>query len=128
MDEVQLRQAPGLIVESRKVPIEHLNITATVIGSAETLFTVRDDVAFEVKRLAVANTTGSAATLSLHTVPSGGTAGVGNAEFMTVSVPANSSSDLTDYIGGLYDAGTSFQVYSGTNGALTIHGWGEEIL
>lgn len=128
MDEVQLRQAPGLVVESRKVPIAHLNVTATVIGSAETLFTVRDDVAFEVKRLAVANTTGSAATLSLHTVPSGGTAGVGNAEFMAVNVPANSSSDLTDYIGGLYDAGTTFEVYAGTNGALTVHGWGEEIL
>lgn len=128
MEEFQLRQAPGLVVESRKVPIAHLNITATVIGSAETLYTVRDEVAFEVRRLAVANTTGTAATLSLHTVPSGGTAGVGNAELAAVNVPANSSANLTDFIGGLYDAGTTFEVYAGTSGALIIHGWGEEIL
>ena len=112
----------------RRGRLRHALYTSCVIGSAQTLYTVRDDVMLEVKRLAVANTTGSAATLSLHTVPSGGTAGVGNAELVAVNVPANSSSDLTDFIGGLYDAGTTFEVYAGTSGALTIHGWGEEIL
>jgi hypothetical protein len=128
MDSVQLRAAPGLVVEKRAVPIAHLNITATSSGTAQTLFTVRNDVAFSVKRLAVANTTGSSATLSLNTVPSGGSIGVGNAELAAVSIAANTSVDLTDVIGGFYEQGTTFEVYSDTNGALTVHGWGEEIL
>ena len=128
--ELQFRQVPSDLaaVQSRSVSIPHLNITATAIGSAETLFTVRENVTFQVKRLAVINTTGTAVTLSLHTVPSGGSAATGNAELLGVSIPANTASDLTDFIGGLYEAGTTFEVYSGTNGALVIHGWGEENL
>ena len=128
--ELQFRQVPSDLaaVESRSVPIPHLNITATAIGSAETLFTVRDNVSFEVKRLTVVNTTGSAATLSLHTVPSGGSAATGNFEIAGLSVAANTVTDLSDLVGGLYEAGTTFEVYSGTNGALVIHGWGQENL
>ena len=128
MADVQLRQAPGFVVETRKVPITHLNITATTMGAAETLFVVREMVTLEVKRLSVANVTGTAATISLHTVPAGGAASLANAELIAESIPANSAIDLTDLIGGLYDAGTAFVVYSGTAAALTVHGWGEEAL
>lgn len=128
MDSFQLRQAPGLVVERRAVPIPHLNITATSSGAAQTLFTVRENVTLEVKRLVVTNTTGTAATITLHTIPSGGSIGVGNAELTATNVPANAPADCTDFIGGLYEQGTTFEVYSDTNGALTIHGWGEEIL
>lgn len=130
MREMQFRQVPADLaaVKTRAVPIAHLNITATVIGSAQTLFTVRDGVSLEVKRLSVVNTTGTAATLSVHTVPSGGSAAVGNAEIFGASIPANTAADMTDVIQGLYPSGTTFEVYSGTNGALTIHGWGVENL
>lgn len=128
MESLQYRDAPGLVVERRAVPIAHLNITATTSGTAQTLFTVRENATLELKRLAMANTTGSAAALTLHSVPSGGSIGVGNAELVAVTVPANSSADITDVIGGLYEQGTTLEVYSDTSGALTIHGWGEEIL
>ena len=129
-DNLNFRQVPRTLaaVERRPVPIAHLSVTATTSGTAQTLFTVRDNVAFEVKRLAVANVTGSAATFSLHSVPSGGTIGIGNAELFAVNVPANSSADLTDFIQGFYAQGTTLEVYSGTNAALTVHGWGEEVL
>ena len=128
MDSLQLRQAPGLVVDRRAVPIKHLSITATTSGTAQDLFVVRSEVALEVKRLSIANVTGSVATLTLHSVPSGGAIGVGNAELVAVTVPANSSADVTDVIGGLYEQGTTLKVFSDTSAALTIHGWGEEIL
>ena len=128
--DIQFRQTASdqSFITRRSLPISHLRITATSMGTAETLLTVREETAFEVKRLAVVNVTGSAATLSLFTVPSGETPGNANAELVGVSIPANSAVDLTDFIGGLYAAGTTFVVFSGTTAALTIHGWGEEIL
>jgi hypothetical protein len=130
VDSTQFRQVPKTLaaVERRPIPIAHLSVTATTSGTAQTLFTVRPNVAFEVKRLAVANVTGSTATLSLHSVPSGGTIGVTNAELFAVDVPANSSANLTDFIQGFYEQGTTLEVYSGTSAALTVHGWGEEVL
>lgn len=128
--ELQFRQAPSELaaVQTRAVPISHLNVTSTAIGSAQTLFSVRENVTLKIKRLSVVNTTGTAATLSLYSVPSGGSAGVSNAELVGYSVPANTAVDLTDIIGGLYAPLTTLEVFSGTNGALTVHGWGEEIL
>jgi hypothetical protein len=82
----------------------------------------------KVLRLAVANITGSAATLSINAIPSGGSIGDSNAEMRAVSIAANTSVDLTALIGGLYPAGTAIKAYAGTGSALVIHGWGEEIL
>ena len=121
-------QEPQGYVTSRPVPIDHLNITATSSGAAQTLYTVRDTVMLRVKGMSCNNTTASSATLTLHAIPSGGSIGVSNAELTAVSIPAYTAADLTPYIGGLYKAGTTIKVYSGTNGALTIHGNGEEIL
>lgn len=121
--EQRVRINTGDQLQKRPVPIEHTLITATVIGSAQTIFTVRDGTVAEVKRLAVANTSGTAATLSLHSVPSGGSAATGNTELAAVSIPANTSSDLTEFIGGLYQAGTTLQAFAGTTSVLVIHGW-----
>lgn len=128
MQDVKLRSSFGPVVEARKAPIGHVNVTATSAATAQDLFTVRDNVAFQVKRLAVCNTTGTAATLTLHTVPSGGTIGAGNAEMVGYSVAANAAVDLTDLIQGFYEQGTTAKVFSGTSGALTVHGWGDEVL
>lgn len=67
-------------------------------------------------------------SLSLHSVPSGGTIGAGNTELAAVSIPANTSSDLTDFIGGLYEAGTTLEVYASSGSALVVHGWVSERL
>ncbi len=121
-------QTTGGIVQSRAVPIEHLLVTGTTSGAAQTLYTVRAGVMLKVRRLAVANLTGSAATLSLNAIPSGGAIGDGNAELKGYSVAANTAVDLTEIVGGLYQAGTVIKAYSGTGSALVLHGWGEEVL
>lgn len=115
-------------VPSRFVPINHLLITATTSGTAQTLYTVRAGVMLKVGRLTVANTSASAVPLTLYAVPSGGSVGTGNMELGAVSIPANSAADLTPYVGGLYKSGATLRVFAGTGSVLVIHGWGEEIL
>jgi hypothetical protein len=124
---VRVDQSAGF-VSLRPIPLTHLLITATTSGSAQTFATVRTGVILRVSRLAVVNVTGGAATLSLHSVPSGGTIGNGNAELLALSVAANTAVDLTDRIGGLYGAGTTLHAYSGTGSALVLHGYAEEVL
>lgn len=119
---------PAPIVGKRYVPIDHLLITATSSGSAQTLYTVRAGVMLKLGGLSVANTSGSAVALTLYGVPSGGSVGTSNMELGAVSIPANSSADLTPYVGGLYKSGATLRVFAGTGSVLVIHGWGEEIL
>lgn len=116
------------IIARRFVPIEHLLITGTSSGAAQTLYTVRTGVMLKLGGLSVANTSGSAVPLTLYAVPDGGSVGTGNMELGAVEIPANSSADLTPYVGGLYKAGATFRVFAGTGSVLVIHGWGEEIL
>lgn len=115
-------------VPARFVPIEHLLVTATTSGTAQTLYTVRASVMLKIGRLTVANTSASAATLTLYAVPDGGAVGTGNMELGAVSIPANSAADLTPYVGGLYKSGATLRAFAGTGSVLVIHGWGEEIL
>lgn len=129
MTEIRVATQPtGGVIPARDVPIDHLLITGTTSGAAQTLYTVRAGVMLKVRRLAVANLTGSAATLSLNAIPSGGAIGDGNAELKGYSVAANTAVDLTEIVGGLYQAGTVIKAYSGTGSALVLHGWGEEVL
>ena len=113
---------------SRMVPLTHLLITATSSGAAQTFYTVKAGVILKIGGLSVANITGSAATLTLHSVPDGGSIANGNAELVGYSVAANTAVDLTKLVGGVYAAATTLRVWSGTGSALVIHGWAEEIL
>lgn len=115
-------------LKARKVPIPHLQVAATTSGTADTLLTVRSGVLMQIHQLRVANITGTVAALSLNSIPSGGSIGDDNAEFRSVDIPANTSADLTNYIGQMYDAGTVIKAYSDTTNALVISGWAEEIL
>lgn len=125
MAELRVRTQQGAgIVPSRPVPLAHLALTDALQDFA----TVRAGVMLRVQRLAVTNVSGSAATLTLHAVPSGGTAADGNAEMKGLSVAANTAVDLSDLIGGLYEAGTKLRALASAADALVLHGWGEEIL
>lgn len=115
-------------VGRRFVPLEHLLITATSSGAAQTFYTVRDKVMLKVGQLAAVNTSGTAATLTINAIPNGGSIGTGNVELWQVSIPANSAADLTPYIGGLYKAGDVLKAWAGTGSVIVLHGWGEEIL
>lgn len=127
MDQIRVRTQDAPFTR-RQVPIPHLQVAATSSGTADTLTTVRTGVVLQIKRLKVANITGTAANLSINSIPSGGAIGDGNAECRDLSIPANSNVDLTDLVGQLYEAGTVIKAYSGTTNALVLSGWAEEIL
>lgn len=128
MSEIRLRtqQEQGRVA-IRAVPISMLQVTPTTIGAAATLYTVGERRMFKLLQLAVCNISGSAATLSLCVVPDAGSAATTNAAIYGLSVAANTSVDLTGFMGGLYEAGTTFQVFAGTTNVLNIHGYGEDI-
>lgn len=119
---------PSPIIAKRYVPINHLLVTATTSGAAQTLYTVRDGVMLKLGGLSVANTSGSAVALTLYAVPSGGAVGTGNMELGAVSIPANSSVNLALIVGGLYKAGATLRAFAATGSVLVLHGWGEEVL
>lgn len=125
MTQPIVRTRPDAGVSGRDVPLPHLSITATTVGAAQTFYTVPNK-ALMVKRLAVANRDASAVSLTLHSVPDGGSAGNDNVEIPAHSIPANTAVDLTDIIQGYYPNGTMLQVYASTTGVLVIHGWGED--
>lgn len=115
-------------VKERKVPIPSVLIAATTEAGADTFYTVRTGVAFQVNHLVVSNIGTPAVAITLHSIPSGGTIGAGNIELGAVDVPANESINLTDRIGGFYSSGETLKVYAATTNRLVIHGWGTEIL
>lgn len=127
MDQIRVK-TQDTVVGARTIPIPHVRISATTSGGANTVLTTRENVITHVKHLAVANTTGSAATLSINAIPDGGSIGDANAEMVAASVPANSSADISDVIGQMYGPNVVIKAYSGTSDALVIHGWAEEIL
>lgn len=125
MDQIRVRTQDAA-VPRRPLPIPHVTVSATTSGGANTVFSVARLT--EIRRLVVTNITGSAATLSLNSVPPSASIGDGNAEMKGVSIAANTATDLTDLIQGIYVAGTEIKAYSGTSNALVLHGWAEEIL
>lgn len=124
---VRVSAEQSIAAPSRDIPLPHLLITATSSGAAQTFFTVRASTRLKIGRLSVVNATSSAATLTLHSVPSGGSIGTGTTEISALSIAGNTAVDLTSLVGGLYAAGTTLRVFAGTGSALVIHGWGEEI-
>ena len=116
----------GPAVRSRSIPLDHIHITATTIGTAQELFTVRDNVFLEITQLAIANLSGSSAKITLHTIPPGGTIGITNAEFIDLDIPANTILDVSENIQGLYKQGTVAKVYADTTAVFNIHGKAEE--
>jgi hypothetical protein len=125
MAEFRVRTEQGNpLVGTRLVPLNHLALTTSLQDFAE----VRTGVMLRVARLSAVNVTGSAATVTLHAVPASGTAGDTNAELKAQAIAANTAVDLSDIIGGLYEAGTKLRALASANDTIVLHGWGEEIL
>jgi hypothetical protein len=120
----KVREGPA--VDRRFVPIDHLHITATTIGAAQELFTVRPQVFLDVTQLAVVNLTSSTAALSFYTVPPGDVIGIANAEFIELSVPPFTALDVSQNIQGLYKQGTVGYLFADTTAAFNVHGKAEE--
>jgi hypothetical protein len=110
------------IVQSRTIPFDGLSVVATTSGAADVFATANSRNAMQVKRLVACNTSGTAATLSLHAVPSGGSVTNDNAQLVGYSIAANAAVDLTDLIGGYYAQGTELRVWAGTTDVITLSG------
>ena len=99
------------------------NIVPTKLGQAAittgvtTLYTVPASTRTLLKEFSIANTTGAAINVRVFLVPSGGSAGTGNAFLYDASVPANNA---LQYDGvQVMNAGDTIQVQAASAG-LTI--------
>ena len=113
------------IVTRRSVPVPHVVAPGT---GARDVFTVRENTMFEIRQLCVLNHTSNDQTLTVWSVPPGGTRSDSNMELKNLFVPAQSVVVLGDQLQQLYSAGTVLQIRSGAGNALVVHGWGDEIL
>lgn len=109
-------------VNHRIIPVGQINVTATAMGSAQTLFTAPESEVIQFVGFSVTNATGTAATLSLHAVPDGGSASTANKVLDAFNVPANTTLSPLSLLGSVYPSKTTFEVYSDTNGALNVRG------
>lgn len=114
-------------VGRRPIPIAPLTITGTATGSAQTFHTCGADRVTEVMSLHVRNTTGTAATLTFHAVPDGGSIGDTNELLPSLNVPANTTLRIDGLLGGGFLPDTTLEVFSGTTSALAIWGTVEEV-
>ncbi len=113
---------PLRMVEERHIPVSGLVITATTSGAAQTWATAGATGLTQIERLTVINTTGTTATLTFYSIPSGDSIGDANMELDAASVPANTTLRLDRLLAGDYAPGTTFKAFSGTNGALVLRG------
>ena len=86
--------------------------------SSATLYTVPSSTTVIVKQILVANTTSTAATLTLSLVPSGGTAGVTHHIASAVTVQGNAL--VTFDLAQVMTAADFLAGLQGTSGALTV--------
>lgn len=100
-------------VTSRDVPFTALALS----GTPATFATAPAQQMMKVRKLAACNPTGSAGTITL-------TVG-GLSELSQFPIASHASVDLTEVIGGLYQAGAVLMV-SGTSGVV-LSGWFEAV-
>lgn len=93
----------------------------------QTLYTVPASTKTIVKNIVLANTTVTDATVDIHLVPNGGTAGATNKIVPTYLVPANNTV-VIDFSAALDTAGDTIQALQGTSGAITVYISGVEVV
>jgi len=96
---------------------------AAITGSVATLYTVPTATRTYLKDINICNTTGGAITVNVYLVPSGGSAGTGNALLYGLSVAANTVYRWTG-VQVLLPAQT-LQVSASTTGCTIIASGGE---
>lgn len=104
-------------------PIDVVQVQTT----ATTIFTARSDADFQVMGLTASNVTGTDDWVTLHFVPSGGSAGLANAIAYQVVVPANDGVNLfTKENQGLLQPSYSIVATCSVNNAINIYGYGHD--
>lgn len=90
-----------------------------------TVFTARDDADFSIHALTAVNVTAASDWVTVHLVPSGGSATTANTIVYQRSVPAFLGVNIfTEEVRGLLQPGFSIVATCSTNDAINIHGFG----
>jgi hypothetical protein len=109
---------------TNKCLVEGTQLTA----SAVTQYTAPGLTKTVIKKVTVCNSTGSAATLTLNLVVSGGTAGVTNVVTSAKSIAAGATYEVYEAENHVLNAGDFISALSGTAAALTLKVSGIEIV
>jgi hypothetical protein len=109
-------------------PIDLKRLQTTI----STVYTATAVYDFVIRHLWAANIDSSARTLTVHMVPSGGTASDANCVCKAYSIPANTTVRLdflagTSY-GSLLQPSMSLQALCSSNNAVNIGGWGQDVV
>jgi hypothetical protein len=125
------QERPPALVEQADIPRPSF-LAAQVIEPVAlqttdtTIYTVPDDADFMVKHMWVCNTTGSAATFSVHLVPDAGSAATANEIYSSTSVAANSSAVISALKDQRLSSGMTIVASCSVNNAINIGGWGHD--
>jgi len=109
--------------------MRYQNVTPVQLGQAAlttsvaTLYTVPSSTRTYVKGIDICNTSGSTITVNVYLVPSGGSAGTGNALFYGLSVSANTT---YHWVGTqILNPAQTLQASASTTGCTLIASGGE---
>lgn len=100
---------------------------STLTTSAVTYYTAPANTRTIIKRITFTNTLGSASTVTLYIVPSGGSAGVTNIIAENVAIADETTWSCTDAEGQVLEAGGTIQALAGDASAVNIIASGVEV-
>lgn len=106
---------PVVLIERQQAPS-----TETTLYTATNVKTVID-------KFSVTNTTGGAVTLTVHLVPSGGTAGDPNCVLKTKSVASLETYNCPELVGQMLKSGDFISLIASASASLTLSAAGREI-
>lgn len=94
--------------------------------SAGTLYTAPASTTAIIKNILICNTTGSAATVTLNFVASGGSAAASNQIMSSLEVAGNNT--VAFDLSGVLSTGDFISALQGTSSAITLHITGVEVV
>lgn len=96
-----------------------------VQAAATVIYTARDDADFQVENLVASNVSGAASYVTVHIVPSGGSASAANMIVHQLVVPANRGETIFNRENlGLLDPGATIQALCQANDDINMYGYG----
>lgn len=105
----------------QRIPVPVI-LAAQLTTSAATYYTAPAGTTSTINNLSFTNTTGTPAVVTLHRVPSGGTASAANMIMSAYSVPGNTTYCPPQAVGLHLGPGMTLQALAGTAAAITMAG------
>lgn len=101
---------------------------AQLTTSAATYYTAPANTRVRIDAVTLTNTSGAAATVTLHLVPAGGTAGDGNMIAKEKSLDAGESATAREALGHWLEPGGSIQALASAATSVTLVASGVEVV